>query len=160
MKRETRHRCRLGFTVVELMIAATIGLVVVLALGKIILVNQRSWVQGQDKMVMQQNATEALEWMARSIRAARSLTVGGADSFSTFDVTGMLVHTYQRVGEGAAARLQEDGRDLIGRPCTQFAVTTNADTTSLTLTVEFADAAGNRVGGMTRSTIRNGSFEF
>ena len=64
---------RRGYTLIELMIAVVLGLVVVLALGRLILTNQRSWEQGRDKTVLQQNVTESLEWMARSIRAAHTL---------------------------------------------------------------------------------------
>jgi prepilin-type N-terminal cleavage/methylation domain-containing protein len=149
-----------GYTMIELIIASVIALIVVLAMGKLILVNQSSWEGGRDKAVLQANVTESLEWMARSIRAARTAQVVDVDEFRTYDESGNLAHTYRLVVAGGGNRLQEDGQDLINRNCTQFVVAANADTTSLTLTLELEDKAGDRVAGMSRTTLRNRTLEF
>ena len=137
-----------------------IALVVVLALGRIMLANQRSWDSGRDKAELQANTTETLEWMARSIRAARFLTVVAGDEFWTHDESGTLTHVYRLDTDGAEPRLQEDGRDLSTRRCTQFVVTADDDTTSLTLRLELEDDDGDRVFGMTRVAVRNRSLAF
>ncbi len=149
-----------GYTLVELSLALFLGLLVVLALGRLILQNQRSWEWGRDKAVLQQNTTEALEWMARSVRAARSLAVVDTSEFRTYDEIGALVHTYRRHITGGVPRLQEDGSDLVDRVCTRFRVDTHADTTSLSIILELQDDAGDRVAARTRATVRNKSFEF
>jgi Tfp pilus assembly protein PilW len=64
-----------GYTLIELAVGGFLALFVVLALGHVILQNQRSWEWGRDKAVLQQNATEGIEWMARAVRAARRLEV-------------------------------------------------------------------------------------
>jgi prepilin-type N-terminal cleavage/methylation domain-containing protein len=151
---------RRGYTLIELMIAVVLGLVVVLALGRLILTNQRSWEQGRDKTVLQQNVTESLEWMARSIRAAHTLTVVGTNEFRTYNEADSLVHTYQLGSVSGEPRLLQDGVPLTDRPCTRFSCEANPDTTSLTITLELEDHGGNLVAAMTRSTIRNRTFEF
>jgi len=149
-----------GFTTMEFLIAGFLAFIVVLALGRVILVNQQSWERGRDKTELQQNATEVLEWMARSVRAARTLNVVSSSEFRTYDETGALVHTYRRVAVSGVNRLQQDGTDLVDRLCTQFVVVPNADTTTVRLTLELEDNSGNRVGAETRASIRNQAFEF
>jgi Tfp pilus assembly protein PilV len=149
-------RSNKGVTMVELLIAAFVALIVVLAMGRIITTNIRSWNQGRDKAVLQQNVTEALEWMARSIRGARTIEVISSTQFSTYDETGSLVHTYALSGD----RLHEDGSDLVDRKCTSFSVTPDADTTSLVLELELEDDAGMLVAARTRAAARNRTFEF
>jgi hypothetical protein len=150
----------------ELMIGISLALIVVLALGRIVLASQRSWEWGRDKTVLQANVTEALEWMSRSVHAARTVEVyahsGVNDEFRTYDETGALVHTFRRaVG---VSRLQMDGADLVDRPCTRFVVTPNADSTSLTLDLELVILHGvdvqTRVAATTRATVRNRFFTF
>jgi hypothetical protein len=144
----------------EMVIAVFVALIVVLALGRLILANQRAWEWGRDKAELQQNVTEGLEWMARSVRAARTVEITGTDEFRTYDENGSLVHTFQLANVGSQTRLLQDGSDLVDRRCTLFQITANSDTTSLTLEVELEDNAGNRVAGQTRVTIRNRTFTF
>jgi hypothetical protein len=144
---------------VEMMVALFLALLVVMALGSLIVMNQRSWAWGQDKAMLQANVTESLEWMARSIRAARNLTLASPQEFSTYDETGTLAHTYRRDTIGGVPRLLQDGNDLVDRRCTSFTVSANADTTSLTLVLQLEDNAGSVVEGMTRATMRNINYE-
>ena len=149
-----------GFTLIELMIATFLSLIVVLALGNIVLANQKAWVWGHDKAVLQSNVTESLEWMARSIRAAHSIQVLGSGDFQTYDENDNPTHRYRLSGSGASARLLEDESSFSDRTCTQFTVTANTDTTSLTLALEFEDDSGARVAAMNRATLRNRTLEF
>jgi len=156
-----RHRCSCrGFTTIELVVAGAIAMVVVLAMGYLILQNQRSWKWGRDKAVLQQNTTEALEWMARSVRGARTLAVVSDTRFLTYDENGSVVHTFDRVLVGGEGRLRQDAVDLVETRCTQFQVTPDDDTTSVTLLLELEDDAGNRVAAKTRATLRNRIYEF
>jgi Tfp pilus assembly protein PilV len=144
-----------GFTTIELLIASVIALVVVIAMGYLILQNQRSWEWGRDKTVLQQNTTEALEWMARSVRAARVLNVVSDSKFMTYNEDLVLVHTYEVVEVDGDNWLQEDGNDLVDRVCTNFEVIPDDDTTSVTLVLELKDEAGNLVAATTRAATRN-----
>lgn len=155
-----RGRSQNGFTMMELVIALVIGLVVVLAIGSLVLQNQRSWAWNKDKTVLQQNVTECLEWMARSTRAARSLEVVSDQKFKTYDENGTLVHTYQRANVAAKYKIREDDHDLVDRVCTRFQVSPDNDTTSITIEIELRDEAGNLVAGSTRAAARNRSYEF
>jgi hypothetical protein len=158
MRRARRHQR--GATLVAFVIAALIGFVVLLALGRIALMNGRAWEWGRDKAVLQANATEAIEWIARSVRSARTLLVVSASEFDTYDASGTLVHTYKRDTVDGEPRLLEDGGDLIDRRCVQFVVTPDEDTTSVRLLVEVEDEAGNRVAVETRATVRNIHYAF
>ncbi len=149
-----------GGTLMEMCVGMFLALLVVLAAGNIILTNARAWEWGRDKMVLQQNATEALEWMARAVRAADSLAVISASEVRTYDAGGALLHTYAQVIEGSEGRLHQDGSDLVDRVCSQFVVTPGADTTSVTLLVELADNAGDHVAAQTRAALRGRSFVF
>jgi hypothetical protein len=143
-----------GYTLIEFLIGVFLALIVVLALGRIVLTNQRSWEWGRDKVTLQANTTEALDWMSRSVRAARRLEITSATQFKTYDETGALVHTYQL----SSGKLQQDGADLVARPCTAFTVA--GDTTSVTMTLELQDKSGNKVRATTRASVRNRFFEF
>ncbi len=149
-----------GFTMIELTVAILLSLFVVLALGKIILASQRSWEWGRDKAVLQQNDTEVLEWMSRSVRAARTLRVVSSSELRTYDEGNNLAHTFKLATVSGVPKLQQDGIDMTPRKCTQFVVTPDPDTTSVQLTVELEDKAGNRVAAMTRPAIRNRFFEY
>lgn len=151
---------RAGFTLVEAVIASSLGLIVVLAMGLIMLAGQRSWDWGRDRAVLQQNAADGLDWMARSVRRARSVRVISPAEFRTFDEAGLLVHTYRRVVGTGPPRLQQDGADLIPRRCNRFVVTPDGDTTSLTLEIEIEDELGNTVAATTRSAVRNRDLTF
>jgi hypothetical protein len=155
-----RGERRSGLTIVELTVALFLGLLVVLALGRIILASQSSWRQGRDKAVLQQNVTETLEGLARSIRAARQVVVTSSEQFATYDETGALVHAYAITGSGASRRLQQDGVDYVDRQCLQFSVTPNTDTTSLTILLELVNPDDVRVAAETRVVPRNVSYTF
>ena len=109
---------------------------------------------------LQANVTEALEGISRSVRAARQVVVVSPTEFSTYDESGALVHTYRRAIVSGQGRLQQDGRDLIARVCTQFAVMPNTDTSSVVFNIELQDNSGNKVSGVTRAALRNRYFEF
>jgi hypothetical protein len=149
-----------GVALVEFVIAGFIGLMVVLALGRIVLMNARAWGWGRDKAELQANATEALEGMARSVREARRVVVDSPTQFRTYDSLGNLVHTYSRQTSNGELRLRVDGRDLSARKCTQFSVTPDNDTTSITLQFELADRSGDKVAVLTRAARRNIVYEF
>lgn len=154
-----RPRGRRGFTMVELMIGGFLALIVLLAMGRLVLANQRSWEWGRDKLLLQQNITEALEAMARAVRAADSLAVTNASDFSTFD-DGALVHRFARATIDGVDRLQQDDVDLVDRRCVSFLVTPNVDTTNVVLQLELEDEHGSRMVLMTVATPRNRSFVF
>ena len=155
----TRKRGQRGFTLTELMIASFMSVFVLLALGRLILMNQRSWEWGRDKAVLQQNTTEALEWMARQVRAAHSIAVVDSTEFRTYDSSGTLLNTYRRVVSGGG-RLQQNGSDLVDRRCTGFIVTTDDDTSSVILQLALEDDSGSQVAATTRAAIRNRSHAF
>lgn len=155
-----RRRHRSGFTLIEMVVALFVSLIVVAALGKIMLVNSRSWKLGNDKVLLQQNVSDAVERMAHSIRSSRRLRVISATEFRTYDTAGALTHTYRSYQTAGGQRLQEDGRDMAPQACDSFACTTNADTTSLTLAVQLQNTDGETVARRTRVTIRNRTMPF
>lgn len=145
---------------VELAVAVFLSFFVVLALGQIILTSQRSWEWGRDKAVLQQNATEALEWMSRSVRSAHTLRVVSATEFRTYDENNALVHTFRLATVSGVPKLQQDGNVLAPRKCTLFDVVPDPDTTSVKMTVELEDNTGNRVAALTRSAIRSRYLQY
>jgi hypothetical protein len=160
LREDRRPRRTRGVALIEFVVAGFIGLLVVLALGRIVLMNGRAWGWGRDKAELQANATEALEWMARSVREARRVIVDSPTQFRTYDSQGNLVHTFSRQTSNGEMRLREDDHDLSARTCTQLAVTPDNDTTSVTLRFELQDHSGNRVSVLTRAARRNIVYEF
>ena len=153
-------RSRQGLTLIEFVVAGSIALLVVIVLGRIVLSNKTAFDWNVDKTLLQQNATEAVEKMARSVRAARTLAVTSSSAFSTYDETGALAHTYMRSLVSGEWRIREDGHDLVERACTRFAVVPDEDTTSVKMTLELEDGSGNRVEVGTQVTMRNRHYEF
>lgn len=153
-------RGRSGYTIVELVVALGISLIVVLALGRVMLVNQSSFRQGRDKVLLQQNASEALERMAHSIRAARELQLVSATEFRTYDASGALVHTYRRQLTAAGQRLLEDGQELSSQHCAALSCAANGDTTSLTISLLLENGDGEQVARQSRITLRNRTIAF
>ncbi len=151
---------RRGLTMIELMVACLIAVIVVLALGRIVLANKRGFDWNMDKTVLQQNVTEALESMARSVRASRSIVVTSPAAFSTYDETGALTHTFVRTVQDGRGTLLRDGAPLTARVCPTFTVTPDDDTTSVLMQLELADNSGNNVALVTRAAVRSRHFEF
>jgi hypothetical protein len=100
--------------------------------------------------------------MSRSVRSARSLVVVSANEFSTRDAAGAVVHTYKRALVSGIYRLLQDGAVMVDRPCQQFSVTPNADTTSVSLTLRLQISATDTTGvaALTRATVRNRAFVY
>jgi prepilin-type N-terminal cleavage/methylation domain-containing protein len=149
-----------GFTLIETVIALSLALVVLLALGTVMLLNQRAYGWGRDKIVLQQNVSDSLERMSRLVRASHRLSVASTTEFSTYDEDEVLTHTVRRVTPTTTGRLQQDGSDLVDRACTLFDVRPNADTTALRIQVELQDGSGNRVLYQTRAALRSRDYRF
>ncbi len=148
-----------GYTLIEFTVASMLAILVTLALGRLILANQRSWEWGRDKIVLQQNASLTMERMSSHIRGARSIAVVDSTEFRLYDAGGGLTDIYRRVATDGG-RLQHNSLDMVDRRCTAFIVTTDNDTTSVTIQMELADNADSRVAVMSRTAVRNQSFEF
>ncbi len=155
-----RSRDRRGLTIIEFTVASMISVIVVLALGRIVLASKRGFDWNVDKTVLQQNASESLEHMARTVRASKRLVVSSTSAFSTYDETGALTHTFLRTVANGTGTLLQDGAALTPRACTAFTVTPDDDTTSVSLQLQLADNSGNSVALATRAAVRNRHFEF
>ena len=148
-----------GYTLLELMVAGMLSMFVLLALGKLILVNQQSWEWGRDKSVLQQNASLTLERISSRVRGARTIAVTDSTEFRCYDASGSLTDVFRRV-INSGGRLQHNGLDMVDRTCKAFIVTTDNDTTSVTIQLEIEDNSSERITAMTRAAIRNQSFVF
>jgi hypothetical protein len=149
-----------GFTLVETVIGLFLSLIVVLALGGVMLLNQRAYGWGRDKIVLQQNVSESLERLSRLVRMSARLRVVSPVEFSTYDESDVLTHTVRRATVAGTGRLQQDGVDLVDRSCSVLDVQPNGDTTALTIGLELEDKSGNRVRFQTRAALRSRDFEF
>ncbi|MBP7669193.1 MAG: hypothetical protein KA123_01255 [Candidatus Eisenbacteria bacterium] len=153
-------RGRRGLTIIEFTVASMISVIVVLALGRIVLANKRGFDWNVDKTVLQQNASESLERMARAVRASQRLVVTSPSAFSTYDETGALTCTFMRTVASGTGTLRENGAALTPRACTAFTVTPDEDTTSVSIELQLADNSGNAVALATRAAVRNRHFQF
>jgi len=149
-----------GVTLIELMVAIVASGIVLFALGNIVVVNQRAMVRSRDRAAMQQHASVVMTRMARAIRGANRIEVTGAGAFQLRDLDGALASTFQLVSAADGPRLQMDGTDMADMDCTRFAVATNADTTSLTLDLEFTSQDGLAMSELNTVSIRNRTLEY
>ncbi len=159
MKQRRGSRAQAGYTVIELTVALSLAFIVVLALGRLMLVNQTSWRQGQARAVLQQNVTETLEHIARQVRRAHSVEISQS-ALRVLDEDGDVIHSYRRDGYGEAARLEEDGDALTPQICTQFDCDVDDSESTATVSLELANADGSRVAGLIRATVRNRNLVF
>lgn len=151
---------RAGFTMIEMVVALFLGLIVLLAVGGVITLNQKAYGWGREKAVLQQNVSETLERLVRVVRGARAVQVVSSAEYRTYDESLALAHSVRLLPAGTGGRIQLDGIDMSPSSCTFFSVVPNGDTTALTLVLELEDRAGNRVRYQTRSSVRNRDLEF
>jgi hypothetical protein len=149
-----------GFTLVETVIGLFLSLIVVLALGGVMLLNQRAYGWGRDKIFLQQNVSESLERLAQLVRMSARLRAVSPVELWTYDESGVQTHTVRRAVVAGEGRLQVDGSDIVDRSCTLLDVQPNGDTTAVTITLELGDDSGNLVQFRTQSALRSRDFEF
>lgn len=149
-----------GFTLIELMVASFISLIVLAGLGQLILVNQKTWNWGRERVVLQQSVTQVMDRISWEVRASNKLLVLGSNRFRTYDELGNQTHEYRLLGSGSTARVSEDGVAMSDLLCSAFTVASSSYNTNLTINLELEDDNGNRVAAMTRSTIRNKALSF
>ncbi len=148
-----------GFTLVELMVALTASLIVTFALARLVMSNQAAWQDGRDRAVLQQNLSEALEWLGRDIRGAARVQLQGPAAFQLLDRNGQVAHSYALSTSGGDTFLVRDGRPVVARDCPVFSVQANADTTVLTLTVGLRGRSGKRTTAVTAVAVRGRHLE-
>jgi len=149
-----------GVTLIELMVAIMASGIVMFALGNIVIVNQKAMKRSQDRASQQQHTTVVMSQMARAIRGANRIEVTGASAFRLRDLNGALTSTFQMVTGLGGPRLQMDGTDMSELNCTRFTVTTNIDTTSVTLDLEFTTAENVVLNELNTVSIRNRTLEY
>ena len=149
-----RRRSTSGFTLVELMVALMLTALVAVIVGVIYLTNQRSWKQGQEKLILQQEVTRCVEQIARDVRASRWVQYAGPTDLRTYDATGSETHHYYLSGD----KLYQDAGPLVDLKCTQLTFGINSDTTIVSVVVELEDAAENKVKVETDAALRNRNY--
>ncbi len=155
MNRAPRNRRNAaGFTTIELMIAGTISLIVVLAAGVIVLQSSRSFRFGNDKVIMQGEATRSVEQIARDVRRARWIDFVASDHVVLYDT----FHTQFAEYDRAASRARRNGSPLSDYVCTDLEFAVNADTTTVDITLELQSEAQDLVKVESKASIRNRSF--
>jgi prepilin-type N-terminal cleavage/methylation domain-containing protein len=151
---------RQGFTLIELVVAMAIAFVVVLAVGKMMVANQKLWRTAAEKALLQQNVTEVLDHVAGSVRRASSLEIVSTEEFQTWEEGRAVGHTFVLSRENSGNLLRKDGELMTSWNCVRFECLANGDQSTLELTLELEDSSGNRVSGMTRVTLRNTTLAF
>ena len=135
MKRERQK----GFTLIELIIAAFTGTIVIVAAGMILFFAQRTWNSTWDRTNLQRDASYAMLRMTRDIKAGVSAQVedngkglrifNGADWVRFFTTSGGSLLTLKRETSGGGSEtVIEDNMQAV-----QFNVTGNTVTLDLKL---------------------------
>ncbi len=148
---------RRGLTVIEMLVASMLGIILIMALGQLILTNERTWSASRNKVELQQELNRALDRMSRAVREAHSIAVVDDDHFQTLDRDGVVRYEYQLDHDG---QLWENETALTECTCLQFQVSANGDQTGLDLRVRFGDDTGNGAEAQTWVTVRNRALSF
>jgi hypothetical protein len=143
-------------TLVELVLAVFLAVLVAIAAGFIYLTNQRSFRQGREKLLVQQNASWCLEEMARDLRQARRVDPVNEEMIVLYDVQGLVFSTWERGSDGGESRLLRNGAAAAPEECTvlRFTVLT-PDTSAVGVDLELRDAADNQVRVENKVALRN-----
>jgi prepilin-type N-terminal cleavage/methylation domain-containing protein len=145
-----------GFTFVELVIAVFLGGIVMMAGGVIYLVNSRSFREGREKAILQQNAAWCLEAIARDARGAARATFPSGSRIVLYDEDGVKIAEWRREVLGDQARLKREAQYMAPQTCSALTFAPgNADTSTVTITLEMEDAAQNRVQLSSQVALRN-----
>lgn len=152
--RKRRHPA--GMTFVEFMVAALLASVVALAAGVLYLTNQRSFRQGREKLLVQQNVTFCIEEMARDIRRAWRADHVNSAKIVLYDVGGVAYSTWELAVVDGENRLVRNGLSFAPEECTELEFTVlEPDTSALGMTLELQDDAENRVKVESQAALRN-----
>lgn len=155
--RSAGRRASAGFTTIELLIAGTISLIVVLAAGVIVLQSSESFRFGNDKVLMQGDATRAVEQIARDVRRSRTLGWDGSGTHLVcYDTFGNQFAVYDWAGSGNP--VTQNGSPLTDYACTDFALGINADTTTVDVSLELQSRGQDKVEVESKASIRNRSY--
>ncbi len=154
------RRRQLGITMMELMVALLASAIVIIALGKVVIVNQQATTRSRDRAEMQGHTTVVMSRISRAVRGANRIERTGPNAFRLYDLTGGVTHTYRLVNGSDGPRLQQNSTDMADLDCTRFDVTINADTTSVTVDLEFSSADSVKYSELNTVSIRNRTLEY
>lgn len=119
-----RRSLSAGFTFMEMMIATTIGLMAMSALGTLSLYTARSFLAMSNYSELSQQSRNALDFMTGEIRQANRLVSGGGSSISLEDWDGKKLAYYY---DGDLKQLIRDKEDedpkVLLENCEEFSAT-------------------------------------
>jgi type II secretory pathway pseudopilin PulG len=145
-----------GFTFVELGVALLLAAVVAGAAGVIYLANARSFRDGREKAILQQNLTWCVEAISRDARAASRAQVPSAQRMILYGVDGSVLATWDLVSANGASHLRRNGKVMAPEACTALVFSiANPDTSTVGVTLEFMDPEADRIQMTSRITLRN-----
>src|ERR1051326_6505047 len=101
-----------GFTLVELMIASTLGLLVAMAVGLLSFYSSRSFVALANYVNMDQQSQLALDKMSKEIRQSHGLTAFSSTVLSFKDAANQLV-TYYYEPKNRSLMRQVGGQETV-----------------------------------------------
>jgi type II secretory pathway pseudopilin PulG len=118
-----------GLTMIELLVALSLAVIVVIAVGSVYLTNQRSFRQGREKLLTQQNLSWCMEEVARDLRRAWRADRVNAQKIVLYDTDGLVFATWELGSEGGQDRLLRNGTAQAPEQCTALAFTVAAPDT-------------------------------
>jgi type II secretory pathway pseudopilin PulG len=144
---------------IELMISIVLLSLFLAGVATVFLANQNAFARGRDKVVLQQNVTWASEYITRTLRYARTVTIAGGNSdLSAYDFEGNLICRYYR--DSGASKLMfevagQPARELLPEKVNSLAFTPNGDTTRVQYVFEAEDRNYNKVVIRSSAKLRN-----
>jgi len=155
MKRRLPSVNQRGLTLIELMLAIFITAFLLVAMGVIYTQTAEAWREGKEKLDIQQEATFALEQIARDVRASRSVVVASPDDIRCYDSAGTETARYTLDTSGAVNYIHRDSNPLVSVQCTLLGFALSADEGTVDISLELQDAQGNKTLVSSKTTLRN-----
>jgi hypothetical protein len=160
MKRAGRRLCRSlgcqrGSTMLEMILAAFISTVFLMAAGIAYLANQNSYRRNTEKLRLQQTATHALEIMERKIRMGTSVVVPSPDRVQVYDRNGVEITRFRLSNLGPNVKLFEQNAVLAQQELIQLTFEPRSNNSTVIITLTLEDAYKNRVTMKASAALRN-----
>lgn len=130
---------RRGITLIELMLAITASLIVILATGVVVVFGQTSWNDTWKKANLQRDASYAMLRMNQSIKRATSATVDGGGSVLTID-GGSTIFSYVEDTNDLQCQIGGQTENVITGQVYNLQFSKQGDTIGITLDLRAGNA--------------------
>ena len=127
-----------------------------MAAGVLYLVNSRSFREGREKAILQQNVAWCMEAISRDVRQAARAGIPSGSRLVLKDADGSTLAEWKLETLNGEPRIKRGNQVMAPEDCSLLGFSAaNADTSTVSVTLELEDGAQNKVRLQSRITLRN-----